>query len=164
MATLKCNSCGGEITSNARRVQCPHCAALFPFACAECGRNLRPPFSEYADERYLTLDESPRPLCEEHYLRRCPDCDAWFGAHKNPGYFRCPDCAQIHEHQLAQAPAEPPPLEAEAMPSAPLESSVATKARAPGGAKVAAGGPNALVLAFAACALLALLGWMLLGH
>ena len=126
MATLKCNSCGGEIASNARRVQCPHCAALFPFACAECGRNLRPPFAESADERYLTEETPPRPLCDEHYLRKCPDCEQWFGADENPGYFRCPTCAErrLSEPQVEEeyedevAVAAPQTAQAVATPAA----------------------------------------------
>ena len=169
MATLKCNSCEGEISSSARRVQCPHCGALFPFACAQCNRNLRPPFSVFTDERYLTLDDPPQPLCDEHYLRKCPDCDDWFGAHENPGYFRCSSCAAIHEAKLSQPrELEPEPLAPHAMPSTPMGEAggVATKTR-PSGMVAASGGgfgSNTMVLAFAACAFLALIGWFLLGR
>ena len=89
MATLKCKSCEGNISSTARRVQCPHCGELFPFVCARCDHKLRPAFAEFDDERYLTLDAPPQPLCDEHYLRKCPDCDEWFSADENPGFFRC---------------------------------------------------------------------------
>ena len=149
MATLKCNSCGGNIASNARRVQCPHCGELFPFACARCGRKLRPPFSVFDDERYLTHDAPPLPLCDDHYLRQCPDCDIWFGADENPGYFRCVPCAQIHAEKQAQQPAE-------------VLAPVAAPQANQGGVATTRGNPNALVIAFAVCALLALVGWMLL--
>ncbi len=154
MATLKCNSCGGDIASNARRVQCPHCGELFPFACARCQRKLRPPFSVFEDERYLTHDAPPLPLCDDHYLRQCPDCDVWFGADENPGYFRCVPCAQIHrEKQLAQ-PAEvlaPQPASLIAAPQT-NKGGVATKSR---------GNSNALAIAFAVFAFVALVGWMI---
>ena len=154
MATLKCNSCGGNIASNARRVQCPHCGELFPFACAQCQRKLRPPFSVFDDERYLTHDTPPLPLCDEHYLRQCPDCEQWFGANENPGYFRCVPCSEIHEKKQAQQPPEifvppAPPLRNEVS----RQGGVATKSR---------GNPNALIIAFAVCAFIALIGWMLL--
>ncbi len=156
MATLKCNSCGGEISSNARRVQCPHCAALFPFACAECGRNLRPPFAESPDERYLTGETPPRPLCDEHYLRKCPDCNEWFGADENPGYFRCVACAQRRQN-------EPQPDEAEWEDE---ESGIAQDivempvANAPVSAPVKAGG-GCMSIVMMMCAGCALVGWLL---
>ena len=162
MATLKCNACGGAIASNARRVQCPHCAALFPFACAQCGRNLRPPFAESADERYLTRESDPRPLCEEHYLRKCPDCEQWFGAHENPGYFRCADCAQRQrpsdESTFDESTFEEPLFESEPV-AATVEGGVATATRR--GAGIKGLGAGALILACAACALLGLVGWWL---
>ena len=152
MATLKCNSCGGNIASHARRVQCPHCGELFPCACARCGRKLRPPFSEFDDERYLTHDAPPQPLCDEHYLRQCPDCEKWFGADENPGYFRCAPCAQIHQEKQTQ---QPPEIFAPISAPLPGEGGVATKTR---------GNSNALVIAFAICAFVALIGWMILKH
>ena len=115
MATLKCKSCEGNISSSARRVQCPHCGELFPFVCARCDHKLRPAFTEFDDERYLTLDAPPQPLCDDHYLRKCPDCDNWFGADENPGFFRCASCAEIHHQKRAQQSAEvcaPEPLPA----------------------------------------------------
>lgn len=99
---LHCRHCGGEIESNSRRVQCSHCGALFPFACLVCGRNLRSPFPVFDDERYLTFDSTDaqtgahteaKPLCSDHFLRRCPDCERWFHAQENPGFFRCAACA-----------------------------------------------------------------------
>lgn len=161
LAQLKCNSCGGEIASNARRVQCPHCAALFPFACAECGRNLRPPFSAFADERYLTLGDEPQPLCEEHYLRKCPDCQNWFGADQNPGYFRCPTCAELHEREAQLADeAEPMEIEAESFEEPARQSGgVATRP-----ARASGLGANTLAIAFAVCAVLGLVGWLLLSR
>ena len=166
MATLKCNSCGGNVSSGARRVQCPHCGELFPFACCRCAHKLRPPFSVFDDERYLTRDESPQPLCDEHYLRKCPDCDHWFGADENPGYFRCRSCAQAHDKKMAeQATWEVPSEIAAPALSVVGDGGVATQApvaRAAANAKSASG--NALVIGLAVCALLALVGWMILGR
>ena len=158
MATLKCNSCRGNIASNARRVQCPHCGELFPFACAQCQRKLRPPFSVFDDERYLTLETPPLPLCDEHYLRLCPDCDKWFGADENPGYFRCASCAEIHREKQAAEPAEV---------FAPVAANVPAAARRHNEGGVAArtrGSSNGVAIAFAVCAFVALVGWMLLRH
>ena len=160
MATLKCNSCGGNIASNARRVQCPHCGELFPFACARCQRKLRPPFSEFDDERYLTHDTPPQPLCDDHYLRQCPDCNTWFGADENPGFFRCARCAEIHREQQARQPAEifapvAVPVMASAAAPSHNEGGVAAKTR---------GNPNVVAIAFAVCAFVALVGWMILKH
>ena len=159
MATLKCKSCEGHISSSARRVQCPHCGELFPFVCARCNHRLRPAFAVFDDERYLTLDAPPQPLCDEHYLRKCPDCDQWFGADENPGFFRCAHCAQIHEKQKAQQSVEfAPEFASEAAPTSPT-GGVAT-ARP----KSAGGNPNALIIAFAVCAFLALVAWMMFGR
>lgn len=159
MATLKCNTCGGNISSSARRVQCPHCGELFPFACSRCNRKLRPPFSVFEDERYLSLETPPLPLCDDHYLRQCPDCEKWFGADENPGYFRCVSCAEIHEKkQAAQAPevfANPPmDIGGVAVRERPAHAATRTHKRA--------GNPNALVIAFAVCAFVMLVGWMIL--
>ena len=160
MATLKCNSCGGSLSSNARRVQCPHCGELFPFVCARCDHKLRPPFSVFDDERYLTLDTPTQPLCQEHYLRKCPDCDDWFSADENPGYFRCLSCTAIHDKKRLEEPVFVP------APPAPIaqqsEGGVATKTRAGASSKSAGGNPNALIIGFAICAFVALVGWILL--
>jgi len=110
-AALHCRHCGGEISSDSRRVQCAHCGALFPFACLVCSRNLRTPFPVFEDERYLTFPSGedangsvvePKPLCDEHFLRHCPDCLRWFHAHENPGFFRCGRCAEKHERALLE--------------------------------------------------------------
>ena len=127
MATLKCNSCGGNIASAARRVQCPHCGELFPFACARCQRKLRPPFNVFDDERYLTLDTPPLPLCDDHYLRQCPDCERWYGADENPGYFRCALCAEIHRSQQAQQELQAPEIFESPVAARPHGGGVATK-------------------------------------
>lgn len=164
MATLNCNSCGGDISSNARRVQCPHCGELFPFVCAHCDNKLRPAFPVFDDERYLTLDAPPLPLCDDHYLRKCPDCDEWFSANENPGYFRCLSCSKVHDKKQREAPA---PVfspsnsngEAERAPATTeaRSASVATRSKS-------AGNPNALAIGFAVCAFLALVAWMLFGR
>ena len=162
MATLKCNSCGGDIASNARRVQCPHCGDLFPFACAQCERKLRPPFSVFDDERHLTFDDPPLPLCDEHYLRKCPDCDAWFHADANPGYFRCADCRSTHDQKVALPRAAQTPAVAIAE-----SGGIATRTRVPtASAAPARSGPNPaiFVIAFAVCAVLAVVGWLVLGR
>lgn len=107
---LHCRYCGGEIESNSRRVQCKYCGALFPFNCLLCARNLRTPFPVFDDERYLTFESTDaqtgalteaKPLCQEHFLRHCPDCERWFHAHENPGFFRCPQCAAEKEKRDA---------------------------------------------------------------
>ena len=161
MATLKCNSCGGNISSSARRVQCPHCGELFPFRCARCDHKLRPPFSVFDDERYLTLDTPPQTLCDEHYLRQCPDCQEWFSADENPGYFRCRSCAEIHERKV-EAEYDEPVATAPATFAAPATATggVATRTR-PGQVKT---GGNALVIGIAVCAFLVLVGWMILSR
>lgn len=94
MALLQCKECGTSIDSGTRQTRCKNCGTLFPFACAVCDKPLRPPFSVYPDERFLTSDN--RPLCEEHYQRQCPECNGWFRADENPGYFRCPACNAAH--------------------------------------------------------------------
>lgn len=107
---LHCRHCGGEIESNSRRVQCAHCGALFPFACLVCARNLRSPFPVFDDERYLTFEATDpqsgavveaKPLCQDHFLRHCPDCGRWFHAHENSGFFRCARCSAEKEQQEA---------------------------------------------------------------
>ncbi len=161
MATLNCKSCGGNISSNARRVQCPHCGDLFPFVCARCDQKLRPAFPVFDDERYLNLDTPPQPLCDDHYLRKCPDCDNWFGADENPGYFRCAKCAEIHARK-AEAPEEvyaPPALSAgNGMTRKNPAGGVATRSRS------STGIPNVAVIGFAVCAFIVLVAWMLMGR
>jgi Zn finger protein HypA/HybF involved in hydrogenase expression len=113
MAAINCRHCNGVMSSESRRSQCPHCGALFPFVCAVGGRNLRPPFPVFDDERHLTftsaeikskkielseraegfIEKEPLPLSDEHHLRECPDCHVWFLASENPSNFRCPTCA-----------------------------------------------------------------------
>lgn len=107
MATLHCRHCEASIDSDARRPQCRQCGALFPFQCEVCERKLRGPFSVFDDERYLTLDDEPKPLCADHFLRKCPDCQEWFQADENAGYFRCLSCAE--KHQRVSAPDFPVP-------------------------------------------------------
>ena len=162
MATLNCNSCGGHISSNARRVQCPHCGELFPFVCARCDHKLRPAFPVFDDERYLSLDAPPQPLCDDHYLRKCPDCDNWFGADENPGYFRCAGCAEIQARQKAELPedtyAPPAPSAGNGRERESPAGGVATRSRS------ASGIPNVAVIGFAVCAFIALIAWMLLGR
>jgi len=83
--------------------------------CAVGGRNLRPPFPVFDDERHLTftiaevesknirlteeaakfVQKDPLPLSDEHHLRECPDCKTWFLASENPSNFRCPSCAEL---------------------------------------------------------------------
>jgi hypothetical protein len=164
MATLHCRHCGGSINSDARRTQCRECGELFPFQCAVCERNLRSPFPIYDDERYLTLDRDPKPLCQEHFLRKCPDCSRWFHADENPGFFRCGHCA-------AKAPAMSPEPQwddgddfdnggsFEMEP--PREHEVVRAARLPARSRL---DPNTLVLSAAGCAFIALLGWYLLAR
>jgi hypothetical protein len=96
MALLHCRDCGAEIDSDSRQTRCKQCGALFPFACVACGRSLRPPFPVYADERYLTHENEP--LCSDHFLRQCPDCNKWFRADENPGFFRCLACTEEHKN------------------------------------------------------------------
>ncbi len=166
MATLKCKSCEENLSSSARRVQCPHCGELFPFACARCAKSMRPPLSVFDDERYLTLDSPPQALCDEHYLRKCPDCDEWFGADENPGYFRCASCAEIHTKRRA-AEIEAPEAVYAPEPNPQSEGGVALKSRQGGAAarpKSAGGNPNAMPIGFAVCAFLALVAWMLLNR
>lgn len=114
MAALNCRHCNGVMSSETRKSQCPHCGALFPFVCAVSGRNLRPPFPVFDDERHLTftkaeieskkiilseraaqyVEKTNLPLSDEHHLRECPDCKHWFLASEHPENFRCPHCAE----------------------------------------------------------------------
>jgi Zn finger protein HypA/HybF involved in hydrogenase expression len=159
-APLHCRHCGGEIASDSRRVQCPHCGALFPFACLVCSRNLRTPFLVFDDERYLTFptrDEESgarveaKPLCAEHFLRHCPDCSRWFHAHENPGFFRCARCAEQHEASLLA-----PPVKERKIKATPLQEASTFSVRA---RQLNA---NMVALACAGGALLGLACWYLL--
>ena len=161
MATLHCRSCGGDIDSNARRSQCRKCGALFPFQCEVCQCNLRTPFPIFEDERYLTLDESaPQPLCGEHFLRKCPDCDEWFQADENPGFFRCGACAE-----KAQAQDYAPESEfEEEFEDAPYEEREVERVyAAPVGAR-ARFDSNTFILAAAGFAFVALMAWSLIAR
>ncbi|PQV63102.1 hypothetical protein B1R32_1158 [Abditibacterium utsteinense] len=157
MANLGCRHCGGDIDSDTRRTQCRGCGALFPFNCAVCERKLRSPFPIFEDERYLTLASQPKPLCEDHFLRKCPDCDSWFQADENPGYFRCGSCAQKAQ-KTAPMPewSDEAPLATE---SAPQRRSARTAPALNRGTDI-----NTLILGAAGCAFLALIGWFLLIH
>ncbi|MDQ3812544.1 MAG: hypothetical protein M3347_01180 [Armatimonadota bacterium] len=99
MLLLHCRVCGAEIDAQSRQLRCYQCGTLFPFACAVCSQPLRPPFPVYEDEKYLS--ENNEPLCQEHYLRQCPECKNWFRADENPGYFLCPACATAHAEAVA---------------------------------------------------------------
>jgi predicted amidophosphoribosyltransferase len=95
---LHCRSCSAEIDSEARQTRCKQCGTLFPFACAVCERSLRTPFPVYQDERYLTSENLP--LCANHFERQCPECQKWFVASENPGFFVCPACAEERSKAL----------------------------------------------------------------
>lgn len=99
MVLLHCRECGAEIKSDTRQTKCPQCGALFPFACAVCGKLLKPPIPDFPVERYFTAEH--KPLCEDHYQRQCPECQEWFQASDNPGYFLCPKCAAKRSHIVA---------------------------------------------------------------
>lgn len=90
MVQLHCRECGTEISSDTRKTKCPQCGVMFPFACAVCQKLLNPPIPDYPIERYFTADG--KPLCEDHYQRQCPECERWFQADDNPGFFLCRDC------------------------------------------------------------------------
>jgi hypothetical protein len=156
MATLHCQHCEARIDSDARHTQCRSCGALFPFQCEVCARKLRGPFSVFEDERYLTLDEgTPKPLCGDHFLRKCPDCDSWFQADENEGFFRCLSCSEKTAKQLTTP---------EWDDGGRFESENIDE-REPHGAPLilnARHNPNTLVLAGAGCAFVALVSWFLL--
>ena len=163
MATLQCRHCGSDIDSDARRAQCRECRALFSFECAICGRNLRPPFPVFSDERHLTAGETPLPLCDDHFLRQCPDCETWFQNDENPGYFRCLACAE----KAQNAPTHPEwsDAPAEAFSETETYPEMETSRGAPLVASSRAGtDPNTLILGAAGCAFLALMGWFLMGR
>lgn len=165
MATLHCRHCGGSVNSDARRTQCRECGELFPFQCAVCERNLRTPFPVYDDERYLTLDKpEPKPLCAEHFLRKCPDCSRWFHANENPGFFRCGECAEAAQAQRVDSSwGDGPQFDDgrfddggrfEMEPQEEREVVRVARARS-------RFDPNTLMLSAAGCAFVVLLGWYL---
>ncbi len=161
MAILQCRNCGGEVDSDTRRSQCRGCGALFPFQCAECGKKLRAPFPIFEDERFLTLESTPEPLCDEHFLRKCPDCENWFQADENPGYFRCASCAQKAQKSV--------PLNApmpEWSDEAPVAVEIASERNPARTAPPMGRGfdVNTIILGSAGCAFLALMGWFLLNR
>ncbi len=163
MATLHCRHCEAEIDSDARRAQCRECRSLFPFQCAVCERNLRSPFPVFEDERHLTMAEPPQPLCEEHFLRLCPDCKNWFGNDENPGYFRCLSCAGKAEN----APTHPEWGDSASEPESYTDSrtEVESGRAVPISVGARAGlDSNMIVLGAAGCAFLALMGWLLMGR
>ena len=105
MALLHCRDCGAEINSDTRQTQCQECGALFPFACSVCGKSLRPPFPVYSDERYISA--SNEPLCTSHFERQCPECNKWFQADQNPGYFLCLACAHVRTGGVSSDTSQP---------------------------------------------------------
>jgi len=133
---LKCRNCGGDVASNERARKCRNCSELFPFECAVCSRHLRPPLPDYPVERFF--NDEGRPLCEDHYQRQCPECDKWFRADENPGFFLCADCAARREAQEA--------AEDEAAARSSSRDS-ASEGRPAGAAKSGCGGSAVLVLA-----------------
>ncbi len=156
MAILHCRHCGGDIDSDTRRTQCRDCGALFPFGCVVCERKLRSPFPIFEDERYLTLGNPPEPLCDEHFLRKCPDCGKWFQADENPGYFRCGSCAQ-KASKTAPMP--------EWSDEAPVPTENTSREVAHAAPSMAQGRDvNTLILGAAGCAFLVLMGWFLLAR
>lgn len=175
MTILHCRHCGGAIGSESKRVQCVHCGALFPFSCRVCNRNLRTPFPVYEDERYLTVEEinpengariEPHPLCQDHFVRKCPDCGVWFHAHESEGFFRCANCAEEQRQKRLAKTAAPeelepqPEFEAEISERAGLEATMTAAPHLFGGPELRPGlDLNAVVLAGAGGALLALIAW-----
>lgn len=169
MATLHCRHCGGDIDSDARRTQCRECGALFPFECAVCNRNLRSPFPIFDDERYLSLDAAnPLPLCPDHFLRKCPDCEKWFQADENPGFFRCGACAEKAQANPSLSPDSDSDWDEpewddggrfEMEPHDDREVRHAAPAMARGRMD-----SNVLVLGGAAFAFVALVSWFLMSH
>lgn len=163
MATLHCRHCQASIESDTRRTQCRECGALFPFVCAVCERNLRSPFPVFDDERFLTLDkDDPKPLCDEHFLRKCPDCDEWFQADENPGYFRCASCAAKAPKMVVPEWDDAPSHRDSDHDHDHMEERELVHAT-----PLMAGGrfdPNTMVLTGAGCAFLALISWYLLAR
>lgn len=99
MVMLKCRNCGADVASDEKARKCRSCNALFPFACAVCERKMRPPLPDFPVERYF--NDSCEPLCENHYQRQCPECQKWFQADENPGFYLCQSCTQRREAQVA---------------------------------------------------------------
>ena len=145
---LKCRNCGGDVVSNERARKCRHCSELFPFECAVCSRHLRPPLPDYPVERFFNDDGLP--LCEDHYQRQCPECDKWFRADENPGFFLCTECTTRRD-ALEKQEAAPTagPARRSASPS-PAQASASGSSSEPSGAaekKGGCGGSAALVMA-----------------
>ena len=157
-------------------MQCVHCGALFPFSCRVCNRNLRTPFPVFEDERYLTVEEvneetgariEPHPLCQDHFVRKCPDCGVWFHAHENEGFFRCGNCAEEQrQKRLSRAPVAPEEAEYQ---DSEISENVGLVAAMTAPTSAVSGGPdlqngldlNAVVLAGAGGAFVALIAWFL---
>jgi hypothetical protein len=111
----------------------------------------------------LTLGDKPQPLCEEHFLRLCPDCEKWFGNDENPGFFRCLDCAAKTSDVLMQPEWSDAPTESY------LETESYVEIKGARSLPHALGGragfdANMLAMSAAGCAFLVLLGWFLLGR
>lgn len=105
MQVLKCRNCGGDVASNEKARKCRHCSELFPFECAVCSRHLRPPLPDYPVERFF--NDLGAPLCEEHYQRQCPECEKWFRADENPGFFLCSECSARRDEAEGGAAVHP---------------------------------------------------------
>ena len=95
MVNLQCRHCGAEVASDEKARKCKNCGDLFPFVCAVCDKHLRPPIPDFPVERYF--NDVGQPLCADHYQRQCPECNRWFRADENPGFFMCPDCTAKRE-------------------------------------------------------------------
>ncbi|MDF2441345.1 MAG: hypothetical protein JWN98_2329 [Abditibacteriota bacterium] len=100
MVMLSCRKCGSEVASDEKAKKCRNCGELFPFQCAVCSKHIRPPIPDFPVERYFTEDN--RPLCQDHYQRQCPECNQWFRADENPGFFLCAQCAAKRGAQSAE--------------------------------------------------------------
>src|SRR5688572_29010834 len=99
MVMLRCRKCGSEVASDEKAKKCRNCNELFPFECAVCSKSIRPPIPDFPIERYFTEDN--QPLCQDHYQRQCPECNRWFRADENPGFFLCADCTAQREQENA---------------------------------------------------------------
>lgn len=152
MAMLSCRHCEAPINSDARLTQCKKCGALFPFVCKACNKQLRPPFPVFEDERYLTLEDDP--LCGEHFLRKCPDCQSWFKADENPGFFRCRTCADA----VAKKPRSYVPVQADEDDEEDYYED--TPAPMLAGMNL---NPNTIILAGAGCAFVVLMFFLMQG-
>jgi hypothetical protein len=98
---LKCRQCGSDVVSNEKARKCRNCSELFPFECAVCSKHLRPPLPDYPVERFF--NDEGLPLCEEHYQRQCPECERWFRADENPGFFLCAECTTERDAREASS-------------------------------------------------------------